>query len=75
MLMHETAQAIRRDINREVARLRLVQEARRLRTEEATPTVPKPRRVWRWKVERGAEPSFEALRTWLLMPYTKSASK
>jgi hypothetical protein len=75
MVMQETAQAIRRDIDREVARLRLVQEARRLRSEEATPTAPKARRVWRWKVERGAEPSFEALRTWLLTPYVKSASK
>ena len=75
MLTQEMAQAVRRDINREVARLRLVQEARRLQTEEATPTVPKPRRVWRWKVERGGEATFDALRTWLLTPYAKSASK
>ena len=75
MLTQEMAQAVRRDINREVARLRLVHEARRLQTEEATPTVPKPRRVWRWKVERGAEATFDALRTWLLTPYAKSASK
>ncbi len=75
MLMQETAQAIRRDIDRDVARLRLAREARRLRSEEASPTVPKPRRVWRWKVERGAEPSFEELRTWLLTPYVKSSSK
>jgi hypothetical protein len=42
MMTQEMAQAIRQDIDREVTRLHLVQEARRLRSEEATPTVPKP---------------------------------
>ena len=72
MITQEMAQAIRQDIDREVARLHLVQEARRPHSEEAA-VVPKPRRLWRWKVERGAEATFDALRTWLLSPYAKSA--
>ena len=73
MITQEMAQAIRHDIDREVARLHLLREARRSHSEEAA-VVPKPRMLWRWRVERGTEATFGALRMWLLAPYVKSAS-
>lgn len=75
MVTPEIVQAVRQDRDREVAHLRLVREARRLRSEETPPVVRQSRRVWRWKVEQGAEEAFEALRSWLLAPYAKPTAR